>query len=179
MKSAIDRKELKDLLLACGAIAVIPAAVLFTRPRPLSASSLEGLTKAAFTARQQTILTEMQQHTAISLDFDKPDAVPDFNARWRWVENELEEAGATRQQATSIARVARGQLHLYWPVLVERGYLRGHRVWLIIGARKHNGGTAWICPPSPEELRQERIERLCSDLNAAAISVDSPHQAQQ
>jgi hypothetical protein len=170
----IDRKEAKDLLLAFGAIAIIPASILFTRPRPLAADSLKALEKTARAQRTGEIIQKMERLSTTSLSFEKPDVKPCLNSFWMETEAALREQGA--HDAAVIAQSARSNLQDYYPVVVEKGYLRNTPAWIIIGSARHDTGfIAWLCQPSANDIRQEKQARYCTNLRATAISVKPPY----
>lgn len=175
MKHRIDRKEAANLILAFGAIALIPFVGWLLRPRPLSANSTIGFIKVARKQRTDQILDEMDRlHHRTSLSFDKPDKKPTLDEQWQKITVKLRELG--EQHPEYVARAAKTEIGNHWPVVVEKGYLRGRPVWIVVGSSRHDTGfIAWICPPSANDIRQEKADRYCTDLRVAAVEVEMPH----
>jgi hypothetical protein len=170
-------KTAKDSFVIIAALAITPLTVWATRARPLSASSLPELQEFVRQSRQEEILKPMtRRYEAEPVNFENASVRFDPQARWDEIQTWLQNSGVGDDQVREVIQAARPALKDAWPCFVERGYLQDQPVWVIVGSLpSYTGSTPWICPPSFQDIQEERIRKYCSNIQVAVVSANPPH----
>lgn len=173
-----NQKDMSSLLVALLAVVAIPLFVWLIKPRPLSAQAVSEFPELVREARTEKILNEMsKRYERISLSFDAPDPIPDVNARWQEIQASIEQDGAEPDEAQKIVRTAQTRMQQEWPCLAERARLQGQSVWIIAGSSPFDTGfIGWLCPPTAEDIKRQKTEKYCSNIEVVAVNAQSPYQ---
>jgi hypothetical protein len=173
----LNWRTAKDTFLIVAALAITPLALWATRSRPLSVASLPELHEFIRNSRQDEILKPMtRRYEAVSLSFESANAASDPQIGWQEIQTRLQNYGVEGDEAREVIRIARSQLKEEWPCFVERGYLRNQPVWIVVGSLpSYTGFIAWVCPPSSQDIREEKIRKYCSDIQVIVISAEKPY----
>lgn len=171
-------KNVMGMLMVLTASSSLLLGFWLARPRPLSASSSTELSELVARLRQDKIVTQMtKRYEGMSLNFEGPDPRADRNARWQEIQFFIQKNGAKPDEAERIVRVAQAKLKQEWPCFAEHGYLQGQPVWIVVGSSPRGTGfSGWICPPSAQDIRRERIRKYCADIQVAIVNLQPPHQ---
>jgi len=177
MKRSLPNKEAVNLSLAFCCVVFIPLSIWLTRPRPLSAASAGELARLACDARQDEIITQMSRRSAAMLAAESADKAEKPAVRWQKIRASLGAAGAGADEAAAVTRLAQNDLAQEWPVLAERGFLRGKSVWIVIGSTPSYAGPSGtpICGPSSAVLLQAKLQKYGATARAVVVSAQAPY----
>lgn len=172
MKTRLKTKDIKFLLLSCAIIAIMPLTNLALKPRPLRATSTKELLDVTRRNRQDKFVEYWEQHLKGDYEFVPP---------WTTIKNLLREVGASETEIVEVSKVIWGELHkdYHYPVLAERGYVRGQPVWLVAGS---NYQPMTICHwglRSNKQDYEDEVVRCCSDMKVIAVSAKPPYRLMQ
>lgn len=115
----------------------LPLGVLWYKklpPSPIQSDSADHLWIQVFQQQRRFIKREVAQH---DLRFVKQ---TDSTARWKALQKNVLEQGATTQEAQIVVDIARdyrptvssGVAAPHWPILIQKGFVNGKRVWVSI-----------------------------------------------
>ena len=165
-------KDAPSLLLCCAFIAFIPIAVVLARPGPLAADSPSELISIAREQTQEEAASEMSRR----YNGWNPQTNPD--ARWIEIEQTMYDAECEKQEIDGVLGAAKlSLLQENWPLYAKPAFLENQKVWLVAGSQDAGPMSGmWICPPSSEDLRKEKMRRFVSLMKIIVVTADAPYR---